>query len=38
MLPAFAHAIPSIDAADTADLLLAVGCGLMFGLGVLLGK
>ena len=36
--PLVAQATPTIDATYNADILLLVGCALMFGFGVLVGK
>ena len=37
-LPLVAQATPTIDATYNADIVLLVGCALMFGFGVLVGK
>ena len=37
-LPTMANAQATIDAVNTADVLLVVGCAVLFGLGLLAGK
>ena len=38
LLPICAQATPTIDAIYNTDILLVVGCALMFGFGAMVGK